>query len=86
MYQTYITDYLFIESIDVPYIKRLIDKASTIARMDTIDVRYFSRINKTFNRTRLISVKTCSEEDLEKLDDFLNWKCCKSRITYVRGV
>ena len=86
VYQTYTMDYLLIGDIDAPYIEGLINKASAIAKMDAVDVRYSSRTNRSSNRTGLISVKTRSEDDLERLDDFLDKECRSSGIIYVRGV
>ena len=86
VYQTYTMDYLLIGDIDAPYIENLINKASTIAHMDAVDVRYSSRTNASKRRTGMISVKTRSEEDLDKLDAFLDDECRKTGTTYVRGV
>ncbi len=86
VYQTYTMDYLLIGDIDAPYIEGLINRASAIAKMDAVDVRYSSRTSKSSRRTGLISVKTRSEEDLERLDDFLDAECRKTGTTYVRGV
>ena len=85
VYQTYTMDYLLIGDIDAPYIEGLINKASSIAKLDAVDVRYSSK-GKSSRRTGMISVKTRSEEDLDRLDEFLDAECRKSDITYVRGV
>lgn len=86
VYQTYTMDYLLIGDIDARYIEGLINKASTIVDLDAVDVRYSSRVNSSAKRTGLISVKTRSEEDLEKLDEFMDTECRKSGTIYVRGV
>ena len=85
VYQTYTMDYLLIGDIDAPYIEGLINKASSIAKLDAVDVRYSSK-GKSSRRTGMISVKTRSEEDLDRLDEFLDAECRRSDITYVRGV
>ena len=85
VYQTYTMDYLLIGDIDAPYIDGLMEKANSIAQIDAVDVRYSSRSN-TSRRSGMISVKTRSEEDLEKLDTFLDRECRKTGTTYVRGV
>lgn len=86
VYQTYTMDYLLIGDIDARYIEGLINKASTIVDLDAVDVRYSSRVNSSAKRTGLISVKTRGEEDLEKLDEFMDTECRKSGTIYVRGV
>ena len=86
VYQTYTMDYLLIGDIDAPYIEGLINKASAIAKMDAVDVRYSSRTTGNKRRTGMISVKTRSEEDLDKLDAFLDEECRRTGTTYVRGV
>ncbi len=86
VYQTYTMDYLLIGDIDARYIEGLIDKASNLAKMDAVDVRYSSKSVTSSKRTGMISVKTRSERDLDILDEFLDRECRKSGITYVRGV
>ncbi len=86
VYQTYTMDYLLIGNIDAKYIESLIEKASDIVALDAVDVRYSSKTTSSANRTGMISVKTRSEEDLDKMDEFLGTECRKSGITYVRGI
>ncbi len=86
VYQTYTMDYLLIGDIDAMYIEELINKANSLVTMDAVDVRYSSKTNSSSKRTGLISVKTRSEEDLEKLDRFLDDECRKTNTIYVRGV
>lgn len=86
VYQTYTMDYLLIGDIDAMYIEELMNKANSLVTMDAVDVRYSSKTNSSSKRTGLISVKTRSEEDLEKLDRFLNDECRKTNTIYVRGV
>ena len=86
VYQTYTMDYLLIGDIDAMYIEDLMNKANSLVTMDAVDVRYSSKTNSSSKRTGLISVKTRSEEDLEKLDRFLDDECRKTNTIYVRGV
>ncbi len=86
VYQTYTMDYLLIGDIDAMYIEELMNKANSLVTMDAVDVRYSSKTNSSSKRTGLISVKTRSEEDLEKLDKFLDDECRKTNTIYVRGV
>ena len=86
VYQTYTMDYLLIGDIDAMYIEELMNKANSLVTMDAVDVRYSSKTNSPSKRTGLISVKTRSEEDLEKLDRFLDDECRKTNTIYVRGV
>lgn len=86
VYQTYTMDYLLIGDIDAMYIEELMNKANSLVTMDAVDVRYSSKTNSSSKRTGLISVKTRSEEDLEKLDRFLDDECRKTNTIYVRGV
>ena len=85
-HETYTMDYMLIGDIDARYIEGLINKASTIADLEAVDVRYSSRTGDYSKRTGIISVKTKSKDDLNKLDEFLDTECMKSGTTYVRGV
>ncbi len=84
--ETYTMDYMLIGSIDARYIEGLINRASTIADLDAVDVRYSSKAGDYSKRTGLLSVKTKTRADLEKLDEFLDQECRKTGNTYVRGV
>ncbi|MDO5853549.1 MAG: homoserine dehydrogenase [Thermoplasmata archaeon] len=84
--QTYTMDYLLIGDIDARYIEGLINRASTIADLDAVDVRYSSKAGDYSKRTGMLSVKTKSVEDLDKLDEFMDTECRKTGNTYVRGV
>lgn len=86
VYQTYTMDYLLIGDIDAPYIEELMNKAGNVAKMDAVDVRYTSRTNSPTKRAAMISVKTRSEDDLDRLDAFLDDECRKTGTVYVRGV
>lgn len=86
VYQTYTMDYLLIGSINAQYIEELIGKASKVATLDAVDVRYSSKTDDPSKTSGMISVKTRSKEDLEKLDRFLSEECAKTDIVYVRGV
>ena len=79
-------DYLLIGDIDAQYIEGLISKASKVAALDAVDVRYSSKTDASANKSGMISVKTRSKEDLGKLDAFLAEECAKTGTVYVRGV
>ena len=85
-HETYTMDYMLIGDIDARYIEGLLNKAYTIADLDGVDVRYSSKASDFSKRTGMISVKTKSQEDLDKLDEFMDTECRKAGITYVRGV
>ena len=85
-YETYTMDYLLIGDIDAQYIEGLISKASKVAALDAVDVRYSSKTDASANKSGMISVKTRSKEDLGKLDAFLAEECAKTGTVYVRGV
>lgn len=85
-YETFTMDYMLIGDIDARYIERLINKASTIADLDGVEVSYSSKTGDYSKRTGMLSVKTKSQKDLDKLDGFLDDECRRSGITYVRGV
>ena len=85
-YETFTLHYMLIVHIDARYIERLINKASTIADLDGVEVSYSSKTGDYSKRTGMLSVKTKSQEDLDKLDGFLDDECRRSGITYVRGV
>ncbi len=86
VYETYTMDYLLIGDIDAAYIENLIGKASKVAALDAVDVRYSSKTDASANKSGMISVKTRSKEDLGKLDAFLSEECAKTGTVYVRGV
>ncbi len=86
VYETYTMDYLLIGDIDAQYIEGLISKASKVAALDAVDVRYSSKTDASANKSGMISVKTRSKEDLGKLDAFLAEECAKTGTVYVRGV
>ncbi len=86
VYETYTMDYLLIGDIDAAYIESLIGKASKVAALDAVDVRYSSKTDASANKSGMISVKTRGKEDLGKLDAFLSEECAKTGTVYVRGV
>lgn len=86
VYQTYTMEYMLIGEFDANYLETLINEASKIITMDSMDMRYSSKTTTSSRRTGMIAVKTRSEEDLDKMDSFLSEKCRESNITYVRGV
>lgn len=85
-YETFTMDYMLIGDIDARYIEGLINKAHTVADLDGVDVRYSSKNGDYSKRTGMLSVKTHSQEDLDKLDAFMDAECRKTGVTYVRGV
>ena len=86
VYQTYTMEYMLIGEFDAHFVEDLIDEASEQISLDSIDVRYSSKTTTSSKRTGMIAVKTRNEQDLDKLDEFLNAACHKNSITYVRGV
>ena len=86
VYQTYTMEYMLIGEIDAHFIENLISDASEKIALDSIDVRYSSKTTTSSKRTGMIAVKTRNEEDLDKMDAFLNDACRKNNITYIRGV
>ena len=85
-HETDTMDYMLIGEIDARYIEGLINKAHTVADLDGVDVRYTSKTGDFSKRTGMLSVKTKSQEDLDRLDGFMDAECRKAGITYVRGV
>ena len=86
VYQTYTMEYLLIGDINAHFIEDMIQKASEQIQLESVDVRYSSKTTSSANRTGMIAVKTRNEEDLEKMDEFLNKTCNENKITYVRGI
>ena len=86
VYQTYTMEYMLIGEFDANYLEGLINEASEMITMDSMDMRYSSKTTTSSKRTGMIAVKTRSEEDLDRMDSFLSEKCKQSNITYVRGV
>ena len=85
VYKTYPMEYLLIGNLTASYIERLMDEASQMMNIVSMDIQYSSK-NHDEKRTAMISVKMREEGDIDKLDKFLRSACREGAITYVRGL
>lgn len=85
VYKTSTMEYLLLGSFKASEVEKLIDEASNLVSFESVDVNY-STANATKTRTAMITVEVLSEEDLEKLDKFLDTACREKGIVYIRGL
>jgi len=85
VYKTSTMEYLLLGSFKASEVEGLIDEASNIVSFESVDVNY-STANATKTRTAMITVEVLSEEDLEKLDKFLDSACREKGMVYIRGL
>jgi ACT domain-containing protein len=85
VYKTATMEYLLLGSFNASHVERLIDEASNIISFESVDVNY-STANATKTRTAMITVEVLNDEDLDKLDKFLDAACRESGIVYIRGL
>ncbi len=85
VYKTSTMEYLLLGSFKASEVEGLIDEASNIVSFESVDVNY-STANATKTRTAMITVEVLSEEDLEKLDRFLDSACREKGMVYIRGL
>lgn len=85
VYKTSTMEYLLLGSFKASEVEGLIDEASNIVSFESVDVNY-STANATKTRTAMITVEVLSEEDLEKLDKFLDSACRGKGMVYIRGL
>ena len=83
--ETFPMEYMFIGDIGPARIERLIKDAGKVVGLESVDVRYSSRISSR-GGTAMISASVRSEGDLTKLDNFMLSECEKEDITCIRGI
>ncbi|MDR3074427.1 MAG: homoserine dehydrogenase [Candidatus Methanoplasma sp.] len=85
VYKTYTMEYMLVGSFTASFVETLIDEASKIISLESVDVTYSSG-NAKSTRTAMISAELMSEKDLKRFDEFLADACRKSKIVYIRGL
>jgi ACT domain-containing protein len=85
VYKTFTMEYMLVGKFKASFIESLIDEASDIISLESVDVTYSSS-NASSARTAMISAELMSESDLKKFDAFLMGACKKSDIVYIRGL
>ncbi len=85
VYKTYPLEYLLIGNLTASYIENLMDEASEMMNVVSMDIQYSSK-NHDEKRTAMISMKMREEDDIDRLDKFIRSACKKGAITYVRGL
>ncbi len=85
VYKTCTMEYLLLGSFNASYVENLIDEASNVVSFESVDVSY-STANSTKTRTAMITAEVLEEDDLEKLNRFLDSACKKDDVVYIRGL
>jgi len=86
VYETYSMTYLILGKFNAAYMDDLIDDANEVVSLESVDVSYSSKDNKTGKRTALISVEVRNKEDIEKLDGFFIKTCSGDNLVLIRGI
>ena len=77
--------YMLIGRLDAAFIEDLINRASKIVDLESVDMGYSSKM-KTDSRTAMISANLRSKDDMDKLSDFMYDEAKKAGLTCVMGV
>ncbi len=83
--ETYPVEYLFIGKVTPSYLEGLIARASKEAGLESVDLRYSSRVNGD-RQTAMMLARVKRPEDMEVLDAFLLGECAQAGILAVRGL
>jgi ACT domain-containing protein len=86
VYKTHTLDYMLVGKFTASFVESLIDEASKVASVESIDVNYSSKNASSATRTAMITAELMSQSDLKKFDAFMADACNKSSIVYIRGL
>ena len=78
-------EYMIIGKLDAAFIEDLINRASKIVDLESVDMGYSSKM-KADSRTAMISANLRSKDDMDKLSDFMYEEVKKAGLTCVMGV
>ena len=78
-------EYMIIGKLDAAFIEDLINRASKIVDLESVDMGYSSKM-KADSRTAMISANLRSKDDMDKLSDFMYEESKKAGLTCVMGV
>jgi len=84
-YEIVSMNYMLIGDLNAAFIEDLIDKASKIVNLESVDMGYSSKM-KTDSRTAMISANLRSKDDIDKLSDFMSSEAKKAGLTCIMGV
>ena len=84
-YEIVSMDYMLIGDLSAAYIEGLIEKASKVVELESVNLGYMSNI-MTGSRTAMISANLKSKDDINKLSDFIADEAKKANLTFVMGV
>ncbi len=84
-YEIVSMNYMLIGDLNAAFIEDLIDKASKIVNLESVDMGYSSKM-KTDSRTAMISANLRSKDDIDKLSDFMSGEAKKAGLTCIMGV
>lgn len=82
--KTYTMDYLFLGKFDAAYMDSLIEKASAVVHLASVNVGYTG--DESGKRTAMISTEVTERADIDALDAFFTEACNKDGHTLIRGV
>jgi ACT domain-containing protein len=85
VYKTYTMEYMLVGKFKASFIETLIDEASKVISLESVDVNFSSK-KVGSSRTAMLSAELMSENDLKRFDSFLMDACKKSNIVYIRGL
>lgn len=83
--ETYPVEYLFIGDITPSYLERLMADASDKAGLESVDLRYSSRVQSK-KRAAMMLARVRSPEDVQVIDRFFMSECQKAGILAIRGL
>jgi len=83
--ETYPVEYLFIGEITPSYLEKLLSDASKQAGLESVDLRYSSKVNSR-KRAAMMQARVRSPEDVEAIDLFFLQESRKAGILAVRGL
>lgn len=86
VYSTLSMDYMLLGSFTAAYVDSLIDVASRLANVESVDVSYSSQDKNSGKRTAMITLEVREREDLEKVDAFFAESCKRDSLIYIRGI
>jgi ACT domain-containing protein len=83
--ETFPMDYLLIGDIGPSRIEKLMNNASKVVDLESLDIRFSSKASDE-KRTAMISANVRNKEDIKKLNAFMSSACKKAGIVYIRGI
>jgi ACT domain-containing protein len=86
VYETLTSEFMLVGAFNATYIENLIDEVSKIVHLESTDIAYSSDNHYKDKRTAMITAEVRTEEDLDKLDEFVADASEKDDMIYIRGL